>query len=324
MSSENIFSDTRCLYIFAKIYGFISFKINSTKTGKKYLTYQRWHFLFSIGIQVIVGLCGYITMKNTYEKDLDYKISEGLFFILDIITKIAFVTVCFVYCLWNKIYVKDNQTFWQELYATEEYLSKFNVILDHKYLRTATSFGVILTALFSYVPNIIIAFFNRRHFTRVMVFTMAFYYQYVAMAYGMTICQLLLYFAIVGDMLGKLEESTEKKFLNTNQISGRLKPTYLELVQIAKCHQQICYMAREANRIISVQLLFLCMYVFCFCTTSAFNSMLSIVINSYNIEDLMVIGWVILSIGAFILSVGVSHNCMQKVRQYSTKFQQYV
>lgn len=309
MNAEDIFIDTKFLHSVAKIYGFISSKIITDKRGRKYLEYQKRHYCISIIFQLITCVCGYFVVCDYCKHS--YKITNGgLFFILDIIAQVGVGIAGLAYCVWNKIYNKDNQKFWQELYETEKKVTSLDICLNHKLLRIVTSSCVVCTVATAYLSNLFFAIFNQRDVKGALYLANSVYYHYNCMSYGMAICQSISSFTIVGHMLEILEETTKKKFLisDPNQRA-------IELLEIAKCHQEICNMARKANRMVSVQLLFLFMEMFCILTVSTFKSTASILYNVYGIEDILMIAWAAVSLAVITILITVSHNCTEKVNE---------
>lgn len=259
---DDIFIDTRLMFYTAKVYGFISSNVKSTKDGRKQLVHVKWHYYISSAMQAIILLCGYVwcvqACKN-HEATVD-----GLFFILNVLSEISNYAACFVFCVHTKLFIAKHRRSWQELCDIERDLTKAGISLNHRFLRILTYVWVFCTLSFSFAtiifsyPYISFDRINDRK-SSLYKFGMCLYFHYSCVIGFTLYAQCILGFQIAREMFDKFEEYLKSLFLS----NSKTKTTKSDLLDVAKYHQRLCNIARSKNSIISVPLLLLFGQQFC-------------------------------------------------------------
>lgn len=312
MENQDVLTDTKQLFLFAQIYGFVSFKTRTNEKGKKKLEIGTWRYLFAVCFQVVIQAVVFYTFVNFY-KFTSTKSPSPLLFVLGVISHSAMSLSCFVTCIFSILNAKRNKKFWEKLYQTEFKLQRIKVTLNHKFLQNMTIGCVSCTVALLLITAVILIFDEIKLSSIMLLLMVRGSELYKALTFGMLNCQHILSFNIISEMFEQLEESARKKYIvwyiynHTN---------HQDLLEIAKCHQQVSEVAKDGNKILSVPLLFEFINVFCYLTAATFSSTVFLTSREVRLRTLVDLMWIGIMLVVVIISVAVSHRCMNKVSGY--------
>lgn len=309
MTGENVLTDNRLLFLFSKIYGFVSLEINEDGRCGKKVEVGKFNYFFAICFQIAMHITGLLVYMEFY----DFAARESpryILFVVAVISHSTYYLCCLGICLFSIINAQQNKKYWQDLYATEMALRKNNIMLNHKSLRKAVHLctaGMILLLL----PAVALIYYNHIEIENVTFLVMIYVnYHYTTTAYIVLIFQHILLFNAVVEMFGKLEDAARQEYLNSKR-NSHVNHRYL--LEIAKCHQMVCEVARFGNSVISIPLALEYTHIFCFLTTASFFASIIFMNNLYNIWTLLDLVWVTIILTVSAISITISHTCMKKV-----------
>lgn len=308
MYEEDIFTDIDFLTCLAKSFGFISSKLKLTKTNRKYLVHQTWHYVLCIVFHAAYFVCGYINFRDFCE--YNSKVTHGrLFIILNVVSEFIFAICGFVCCICSKTYTKKNQRFWEKLYNIEIDMRRCGILVNHKFLKYINRGTAIITLTFAFFLFIFFAIFDTRkeYMNNEHYVAKNIYYFYNCLSYGLLNSQCITTLVILNELLSKLEKTTREIFENNEYGNCR------KFLKITKYHQRICQAAREGNNVVSIQLAFVFMELFCLYSAAVFSSTVAIINNTHTVRDIVSFSWIITSSVATLAVIILSHKCTDKV-----------
>lgn len=305
---DDIYIDISFLLCLTNFYGFSCLKVEEINKRTKHLAYKKLHYIFSIVLQILVGVCAYFVIRdfNNYY----HETSNGeLLFMLRTVTQF-YSHVCFVVsCISNKFHTKNTQKLYQQVYEVERDLRMSGILIHHKSLKTITRNCVIF-----YIANAIVStvavLFENNEFHPLLRLASAIYIHYNSIVYSVTNCQLIVSISIFNQMFRKLEEAVKDQFLFDNY---QKYPKRIGLSTIVKYHHHICEIVREANRILSIPLLVVFMGGFFMLTVTIFGAAIAISNDVYVAQDLISFLWLGVTLSNVLVCVVLSHNCMNTV-----------
>lgn len=311
-NDEDIFNDFYLFFYLSNLYGFTSFRIKESSTGRKQLVRQKWCYLlvFSRALQILSCICGCYMITMYLNKNSKGN-NGSLFIVLEGVTRFASFISQVICCLRNNICFNKNRKVWQRFYDIEKELCIFKVAINHRILRNLALTCVVLVAFVtSLAVVVVICWLWPEKDTMGTTFFMSqgLYYIYRCGTFCMLICQHVLLFSVLREILLKLRDAAKTKFL----LSRFAKPK--DLVNIARYHQKICKIAREANSALSVQLLAELLHLFCAIVISSFICVVSVGSKHFRYQNLIIfLVWITFCI-LYITAMAVfSHECMESV-----------
>lgn len=308
--AEDIFTDFYLLSHLSNFYGFTSFTIKQSSTGRKYLVHKKWSYLFSLAFQIATCICGYSTIK-IYHNYAVQGANQSLFLNLEEVTRFIGFMSQVACCIYNNICLNKVRKLWQQFYELERDLRILKVAVNHRLLRR-----IALTCIL-FVP-IVISFTLINFVTSLWpqkgrvgtAFLVSSCIYYIS-RYGVLcvlLCQHVCSFSILREIFSKLRDTTRRTILFGVFASHR------DLLEVARYHQQTCEITRDANSVLSVQLLAALAHLMCLTVFSAFSCAVAVANGYYrfqNIAGLTV--WIILCISYIATLAIFSHECVESV-----------
>lgn len=191
----------------------------------------------------------------------------------------------------------------------EKVLNTWKIVINHSYFRRTALFcvGFVSTvSSFTIICIPISILLLKQENDPVLIVSNCIYYIYTYGELCMLICQHISIFSTLTELFLKIKEAARIKYLCENFARPK------DLLNIAKYHHKACELARDANAILSVQLLFELANMFCAIVACAFSSAISLAYGFYK-SLVMLIGWIIFSTIYIAVLVVVSNKCMDSV-----------
>lgn len=252
-------------------------------------------------------MCGYWQFKITHY----FHVHGSFLFVLEeVLAVISFLSQA-AFCVSNSFYNKENRKLWQQLYEMERNIITSNIALNHKFLQRVALgcviFMVINTFLLFATSQFLYSNIGEVIDDRALILGTALFYSYRCGTLSFVISQYVSSFSILREIFLKLGEAAKRSFLFSDRRSSK------DLLQIARYHQQCCALARNANSVISVQLLVELMEVVGLLVIASFIYAASIAMYDTYQNSVVYAGWVVFGIFRALLLIVISHRCMASV-----------
>lgn len=237
--------------VFQKCMDFFSFKLKSNKTGIKYITGKKWHFLYSVILQTAISLCGYMTVID-YSKRMYKTEGDGLFFILNVLIAAVNAFSFIVCCISSKMCAKKIQKTWQTFYETEKNISRFGIMINHNFIRNYTTSCMVCTLIVAFTSAALMLIFDecRNEINPALHFVVCLYLHWMCISYGVNTHFFILLW-IINDALAKTENTPKKTFLH----GSCRNPT--EMLETARIQQNLCELVRQTCGLLSLPLFYI-------------------------------------------------------------------
>lgn len=306
-TGEDIFTDFNLFLYLSNLYGFTSFSVKKNKTGRKYLIHNKcWH-LFSLAFQILTCICGYCT-------HLGYKFeatNRDLFFILERVMRFASFIALLACCIHKNICVNKSRKLWCLLHEAEKDLRIWKISANHRLLRfIATTCVLFVTTMvtFSVISIKRYLWSEDVRITTAFLMSTSIYFVYRYGVLCMLMCQHVSLCSILREIFVKLRDAARRKFVLSRFAGPK------DLLEIARCHQQFCEVARYANSILSFQLLAELLHVFCLTVICAFGYAVFVTNIYARYQHVTVLAVWALFCAFYIAILAVfSHECVKSV-----------
>lgn len=285
---EDIFTDFSLLLHLTNLWGFTSFEIVESNSSRKCLVHQKWHYLIYFAFKILICMCGYCSLKIFL---IYFHMHYNLFFILEVLVQLTTLISQVASSICNSVYVNKHRKLWQRLYEIEKHLSRSSVGINHKLLWRIALACVISTIIFttySLVAAVVLYYEMRKDIEKPLMFGGGLFYIYRCATSSMVVCQHISSFSVLREIFLKLRDATQRKFL------GNIPSRSKDLLQIARYHQLSCEIAREANSVISIQLLVESVNIICLVIDNLFGCTLSLMNEHYTSQNVVKYsGWIV-------------------------------
>lgn len=308
MKSKNILADSKLLFLFGRISGFISFRTDGAKNGETHIIFENCHYIFFLFFQTIIQIRMLFLFCDFCK--WSYKLyANNFLYILSVISEFSYMVFSLAICICSKVYAKENQQFWQALYKVEKELQQLQIKLNHTYLQRVTHACVYIAIGTSVVLTTCFVMLDEKKVESDTIYyiIVRFSNYYKATTSIFLNCQLIVSLNTIKEIFLKLEEAVNEKVLDGRYLDRKY------LLDIAKCHQKVCEITKQCNDVMSIPLVFEFVQLFCFLTANAFSCAIVLITNEYVMRDVMRLIWIAIFLVAVITLVVVSHKCMKKV-----------
>lgn len=299
----DIFTDFYMLLILFNSFGFTSYIMVDSDISRKYLVHRKWHYRIHLAFKILACMGGYCALKTIS----DFVNPDNFLFVLHVMTGLLAIIFQIASCICHSLYNNKNRKLWQKLYEVERDLSISNVAINHKHLRRIALACVIFMIFIAFL--LFMTFLHLfckigEGFDKILVLGGGLFYSYRCGTFSIVICQYVSSFSILREIFLKLGESVKRKFLCDEPSRST------DLLEIAKYHQQCCEIARRANSVISFQLLFELVDIFCLFVIATFTYAVSITNKEDTYQDgVAYAGWFILGILRLAILMVFAHGC---------------